>query len=478
MNAPFRVALVHYHLRPGGVTTVLREAAAALAGRGISCAVLAGEPPAEVAAWTCPVRAVPGLDYGAQQSPAALRADLDAAAASVFGGSPDVWYVHNHSLGRSLPLLGAVEQLAAAGAALLLHVHDFPEDGRPALYRALRAEAGGDPERLAQLVYPAGARVHYAALTTRDAALLHRAGAAPGRVHHLPNPVVLRDAVEGPPPGSGLRLYPTRAIRRKNLGEFLLWSACAPAGTRWATTLAPHSPADLAAHDEWLAFAHARGLPVDFAVGAREPDRPFARWLADADEVFTTSVAEGFGLAFLEPWLAGRPLRGRDLPEITRDFRAAGVQLPGLYERLDLPLAWIGHDAFRDALAAGLEGLRTAYGRAADSAAVDAAWGAAVHGTDVDFGHLDESLQRRALDRLLREPGAWRPPAPTEPDPGLAAANRRAIATAYSRAACADRLFAACAAAAGSTAAPIGRLDAGALLDAFLEPARFRLLRT
>ena len=36
--------------------------------------------------------------------------------------------------------------------------------------------------------------------------------------------------------------------------------------------------------------------------------------LAAADAVATTSLAEGFGMVFLEAWLAGRPLVGRDLP--------------------------------------------------------------------------------------------------------------------------------------------------------------------
>ena len=477
MSPALRVALVHYHLRPGGVTSVLRHAAAGLTAHGAACVTLAGAPPPSVA-WPGPVHVVPGLDYDGDLAPAALAAALEQSAAAALGGPPDVWYVHNHSLARNLPLLGAVRALGERGAALLLHLHDFPEDGRPALYQRLRDCAGAEPRALDRLVYPCGPRVHYAVLTTRDAALLKRAGAPPARVHHLPNPVLLDGPVPGPPPADGGRLYPTRAIRRKNLGEFLLWAATSPPGPRWATTLAPRSAADRAAYDRWVDFAQARHLPVDFAVGARAPEQPLTHWLAGAAEVFTTSMGEGFGLAFLEPWLAGRPLRGRDLPAITADFRAAGVALPGLYERLDVPLCWAGADDLRAAVTSGLQASRVAYGRTLESDAVEQAWSAAVHGTDVDFGRLDESLQQRVLEQVLRAGGAWSPPVPPRVPAGLLADNRRTVATTFSAPACAVRLWTACQAVAAGGAGALDALDAGALLDAFLAPEQFCLLRT
>ena len=41
-------------------------------------------------------------------------------------------------------------------------------------------------------------------------------------------------------------------------------------------------------------------------------------------------------MAFLEPWLAGKGLMGRDLPPVTKDFREAGVDLHALYERFEV----------------------------------------------------------------------------------------------------------------------------------------------
>ncbi len=60
--------------------------------------------------------------------------------------------------------------------------------------------------------------------------------------------------------------------------------------------------------------------------------------IAKADALITTSVAEGFGLAFLEPWLASKPLVGRNLPEITADFAEHGLDLSALYNCLPVPL--------------------------------------------------------------------------------------------------------------------------------------------
>ena len=57
-----------------------------------------------------------------------------------------------------------------------------------------------------------------------------------------------------------------------------------------------------------------------------------------AQAIVSTSVAEGFGLGFLEPWVFGKSLCGRNLPEITGDFSQHGVRLDNLYDRLELNL--------------------------------------------------------------------------------------------------------------------------------------------
>ena len=263
--------------------------------------------------------------------------------------------MHNHALGKKASLPGALRILAEDGWRMLLQVHDFAEDNRPANYRHLADAIGvSDPHQLGQVLYPQAANIHYATLTERDAVILEGAGVPPERLHTLPNPI----AEFGEMPaqdearsrvfplldlsaGSRLIVYPVRGIRRKNLGEMLLLAALAPEGTYFALTLAPKNPVEAVSFNRWRQLAEELELPCLFnSGGPKEEDGygcDFKETLAAADAILTTSVAEGFGMVFLEAWLAGKPLIGRDLPEITREFKAAGLSFNGLWEELLLP---------------------------------------------------------------------------------------------------------------------------------------------
>jgi glycosyltransferase involved in cell wall biosynthesis len=473
-----RIAVIHYHLRPGGVTSVIARAASALAGEQVSMAVLCGD--AAGARLAGPVVVVPHLDYAGGGRAPGLAEDLIEAATRALGGRPDVWHVHNHSIGKSAAVPRAVAELARRGERLLLQIHDFAEDGRPANYRLLReelaSEAGAGFDRL---LYPTGARVHYALLNRHDRDVLVKAGADPGRTHVLANPVSLEPVPPDVDRVPGLFVYPTRAIRRKNLGEFLLWAALAPRDTRWQTTIEPKTAADRPAYERWRAVARELRLPVDFAVALEHP-RPMAEVLARAEAVVTTSVAEGFGLSFLEPWLAGRAVAGRNLPEITGDFVDEGVRLESLYARLDVPLDWVGSTRFRTAVGEGLRALRAAYGRVASEADVESACAAALRGTSVDFGRLDEAMQEDVLRRVAAgETPDLHPSklATAVPHPAIAA-NASAVRRAYGEDRHARRLAGLYRRIMDEPAATGEGPDAARILDLFLTPERFMLLRT
>lgn len=93
---------------------------------------------------------------------------------------------------------------------------------------------------------------------------------------------------------------------------------------------------------------------MEFALGERWQGS-FGALLRSAHALVTTSVAEGFGLAFLEPWLAERAVVGRDLPEITHEFQAEGVDPGGLYTRLEVPVDWAGWEVLERKVREGLE---------------------------------------------------------------------------------------------------------------------------
>ncbi len=256
----------------------------------------------------------------------------------------------------------------------MLQIHDFAEDFRPVQYNHLAQElAGGDGSGLSDLLYPQASQVHYATLNGRDHSALQRAGVDPARLHLLPNPVhepdlpqraACRDQLRsrfGIPLDANFILYPVRGIGRKNLAEALLWSAVADRGSFFGLTLAPINPVERAGYDRWKNLAGELGLNWHFEMGEAD-GLPFPEVLSAADLLLTTSVAEGFGMTYLESCLAGKPLAGRDLPEITADFSRAGLQFPWLKSEFRIPLDWLDENRLLAAIAGGYQRVRSAYG--------------------------------------------------------------------------------------------------------------------
>ncbi len=482
-----RVALVHYHLQYGGVTRIICHLQKALASRGIATVVLTGKPPA----FDFPglFRVVPGLQYEAFRpnvSPKELAAQMIVAAREALAGVPDIWHVHNHSLGKSLVLPRALVELARLGERLLFHIHDFAEDGRPGNYRAmLNQMAGGKQATLTRLLYPLADHLHYIVLNSRDCSYLLDAGIDPHRLHLLANPVDLGLFEETPPedsvPTSPLWIYPTRAIRRKNLGEFLLWSAMAPKGTRFATTAAPENPAEWKRYARWKEVAAELQLPLTFE-GIGVPGLSFIDMLRQARGVVTTSVAEGFGMAFLEPWSLGIPVCGRNLPEITTGFREEGIVLPWSYDRFDIPVSWVGRDRIVDAAENGLQCNLAAYGRCPGKDHLERLLAAWIQEGMVDFGKLDEPLQEAILRRMAqssRQAAELRPSALPEPGSlcSVLGENQNLLRCRYNLeryGAAVEQIYDQVVA---SVTTALDSIDGEVLLDRFLAPERLSLLR-
>lgn len=483
-----RAVIVHYHLQGGGVTRIVSHLQQALNQRGVTTVVLTGKAPP--GAFPGPYRVVPGLQYEADRpkiSAHELAVGMRRAAREALGGQPDLWHVHNHSLGKSLILPGALRELAGQGERLLLQIHDFAEDGRPGNYRAMLSRmAAGNQQELHRLLYPQAAHIHYAVLNQRDYAYLAQAGVDLPQLHLVSNPVALPEDNTGDrvrkPAGETLWVYPTRAIRRKNLGEFFLWAALTPAPSRFATTSAPENPAEKQRYQRWKQFAEEMRLPVvlgdeGFAGGS------FVAMLRQASATITTSIAEGFGMAFLEPWLLGIPVCGRDLPEITGGFQQAGIRLPWSYTRLQVPLAWLGRERVMAAAYEGLTRTLRAYGRSGCGGQEEGllnAW-LAPDGT-VDFGRLDEPMQEDVIRHVLASPGEAKMLIPSRlPDPsqlGVSlAANRSVLARHFSLEQFGEAVTGVYRQVAASSCSNLEQLNGEVLLDQFLAPEKLSLLR-
>lgn len=368
-----KVALVHHHLRPGGVTRVLANQAAALRDRA-QVVILSGEEPDRPppAPWVL----VPALAYAQdlreRTPPEEVARQLRQAAHA------DLYHFHNPTLGKNPDLPAIIDHLRSAGEHVLLQVHDFAEDGRPGLYPG----AG----------YPADC--HYAVINRRDRGLLQQAGLLPAGVHHLPNPVQPLAAGPGARHERQLILYPVRAIRRKNLGEALLLTLFFPDGCSLGITRDPTDPLDLLPFRAWQDIAAAERLPVRFGLGE---GRNLEQLFAETRAVLTTSVQESFGMTFLEPWTAGIEVQGRLLPETCADFTAEGVRLDHLYTGLRVPVALLDADAFRSRWLACYRRRLACYGLEPDVGEGEAFLDDLLAPGSLDFRLLGEDLQSRVL---------------------------------------------------------------------------------
>jgi glycosyltransferase involved in cell wall biosynthesis len=407
-----RIAIVHYHLAKGGVTRVIQSTLRAMAGTSCEIVLLSSAPPEEPLE---PVIVVPELAYSSSaDTPQAERLEkaLLTAAENHFGTAPDIWHFHNHALGKNVNLPRVIQSMAHNGIRLLLQIHDFAEDGRPLNYRAQMAPfLNGSFTAPDTALYPIAPQIIYAVLNRRDYSVLHDAGIPKTQLKWLPNPVAVPEihpTVNETDSSARLILYPTRGIRRKNLGELLLLAALRP-DFKYATTLAPRNPQWQAIHHHWDALARSLGLPVQLAYG-EQPSVRFADLMHEARALITTSVAEGFGLAFLEPYLFGKILHGRNLPEITADFTDTGIALPGLYNAWEIPLEALDIGLLKSRYVNAFSELAEAYGRTAPELA-DRAWQGHLDRGWIDFGVLDESAQTTIIKQVVSgNPNKLTPP--------------------------------------------------------------------
>jgi len=467
------VAILHYHFDRGGVTRVVDSTLAAFAGSSdFRFGLVSGRP---VTGMSAPSALVPALDYTEATGPASSAYELYnqvlAAGRSLFGGrSPDLWHIHNPALGKNAAMTGLVARLARDGRALLLHAHDFAEDFRPANH-GLREEfrQPGDP------AFPFAPRVGQATINRRDRQILIRAGLPEEAAFSLPNPVPGPNAAPAVRSDSDLVLYPVRALARKNLGELLLLAHCHRKELRFETTLPPTNPAYRERFARWKRLTGDLKLPV--ALGTAETDdKPFADRMAECRTVVTTSIAEGFGLAFLEPWLHGRPVAGRNLPEITGEFREAGLALDTLYDRFPIPSDLLPPGEAARSWRASIESAYRSFGLEPPGDGIGRIEEKFRTAPTTDFALLGEDLQETVLRTLVRDRCSVDPPVnlTAGPPDAVVADNRSVLLRDFGSQGYAARLRSAYEALTSAPAETLSHLDPARVRDGFLDPDRFR----
>jgi len=380
-----KIAYLHYHLKTGGVTTVLKQQLSAVA-RQAEQLVITGHPP------KTPLDAdtvhIPEFgysnDYIGSFKPLNAARKIIKAIRSKFNGPCDILHVHNPTLAKNRHLLAILKLLQQEGLNLLLQIHDFAEDGRPLAYYSDS--------------YPADC--HYGVINQRDYQILLRSGLKQDGLHLMENTVTVPPPNIAQQPGieKPMALYPIRAIRRKNIGEAILLSLFLEPGQAVVITLPPNSPADIKSYRAWKNFVRDQDLNVAFDQGL---NHDFETLVLSAGLLISTSITEGFGFSFLEPWLFGKLLWGRKIADICRDFESNGIRLEHLYSGLYVPVDWIGLGQFRKRWHEWVRKACTLCNLSIDNARLRNAFDYITSGAVIDFGLLDESSQKRVILRAI-----------------------------------------------------------------------------
>jgi hypothetical protein len=467
MAEGMKIAFIHYHLKTGGVTTVLKQQLAAVAPPN-EALVLTGDP-GETQLNTDVIH-IPELGYSTDRkrtcSAVGVARQILKAIRDRFNGPCDVLHLHNPTLAKNRQFLDIMSSLQSEGAKLLLQIHDFAEDGRPQAY--FNDE------------YPANC--HYGVINTRDYEILLKAGLKKEGLHLMENTVNAPSPLRQPETEKSTVLYPIRAIRRKNIGEAILLSLFLKPGKNLVITLPPNSPADIRSYRDWKTFVQERGLNVGFDQGL---SHEFEDLVLSAESLITTSINEGFGFSFLEPWLFGKLLWGRKIADVCRDFEMNGIHLEHLYSGVYVPVDWIGLSQLRQKWSACVLTACTFFGFYIEQTRINRAFDCITKDGIIDFGLLDEACQKQAVSHALSgdrnshqlmrlNPFLSQPGGVSDPEE-IIAINRAAIMRHYNPEAYRIKLMKTYHQV--STTPIKHRIDKNVLVSSFLTPENFSLLK-
>ncbi len=262
----------------------------------------------------------------------------------------------------------------------IFRFHDFVQQ-RPANFANVKKfhhpELGSVPH-WHSVLFPAYPNIKYISINRYDRMRLIEHGIEEENIYYVPNSIdpsiippddrsqELREEIvknERLDPAVRFILYPVRCVRRKNVEEamflvqlFNMVAGGASSRSEYSSkihyhllvSIRPASGDDAQYADRLVAFATENHLPVTIGLDglvslqrefdSRNPAKLRRYSIGDlyrvADLVMTTSILEGFGFTYLEPWLLDRAVIGRSIPFITPDFQATGMKLGHLYTAL------------------------------------------------------------------------------------------------------------------------------------------------
>ena len=378
-----KIAFIHYHLKTGGVTTVLKQQIKAIQN---SCDTFVLTGSDQESSFPVDTVFIPGLGYDSfskkKPPPHEVAESIISAISAKFGSKCDVLHVHNPTLAKNTNFLNILSELQKRNINLFLQIHDFAEDGRPKVYFFDRYLSD----------------CHYGVINSRDYDILLKAGLKKEGLHKIFNmvePFTLKNTIDYT---DNIVLYPIRAIRRKNIGEAILLSLFFKNHERLSITLPPNSPADFYSYTGWKNFVKNKKLNIEFESGLKND---FSKLVLSSRFLITTSISEGFGFSFIEPWCAKKIIWGRKLPDICSDFENNGIDLGHLYSELLVPVEWIGKDIFyqkwKDCILRNCKLLNYDI----DKSSIDKTFSQVIKNNKIDFALFDESFQKNIISHVM-----------------------------------------------------------------------------
>lgn len=373
VTIPKKLLILHYHLRPGGVRRVIEMYLPALAASGEFDTITLASGDSPDPAWGDQVRSsVKGVHFTIRTEPvlsylnanagdsARIRQEIAAFLARRADQETLIW-AHNLGLARNILLADELARYSAkTGVPILSQHHDFWFDNRWARWPGLQANGFGSLDKVAKAIFASGSRVVHAAINSADEKVLE--SHMPARTVWLPNPTgpqsrpsarEIRGAREWLGRELGHRgpvwIFPTRFLRRKNIGEAVLLTRWLRPEATLITTAGVSSPEESGYARRLEESAKRGGWPVRFRIlSGRDGRAPSVPSLMCASEhVLLTSIQEGFGLPFLETAALGLPLLARRLNNVEPDLLRLGFCFPGLYDEVLVPQEMFDHAAER-----------------------------------------------------------------------------------------------------------------------------------
>ena len=347
---PIRVIQLHYHLKPGGVTTVIHHLSNCFKNLGLKQQIFHGDP---YQVDKINGKYYPELGYQSNKNFSCEKI-IQALESEVLEDKEKVLlWCHNHNLGKNPALTQALWQISLnkpSNLQIIFHQHDFPEENRPENQQILKnwEKTHNLPEH--KWLYPSGIKVCINQEGFRKCKTIR----ASDTVFLLPNPVAMPSVTNSKTqwlrdkwelychkqgficePHNRILIYPGRILPRKNPYEALLLAKILGSDFHVLFTLSPSH------NDFWgqrfHQFLQDEKLKASFGFGNHLGD---SINLVDlfhlSDTAIHTSIQEGFGYGIIEPFLYKKNIIGRRLNDCHEFFERFGMQFPSFYNKIPI----------------------------------------------------------------------------------------------------------------------------------------------